>query len=123
VVHNLVEVLVRLLLDILPLALAVHLATYFLVHGGRDVTPHCLYSRVAWVSTGDVLAHLHVVAEREGLVAEGAEPLVIEGGGRELSGEGNVRLEHNCSELGEVARGGIFVGLWKLVFEEHGQSS
>ena len=77
-VHNLLEVLAGLLLGILPLVVAVHLTTYFLVQGTGDAA-HALL--VAFVSTGGVLAHLYVSAEREGLVAEGAEPLAIEGGG------------------------------------------
>ena len=51
------------------------------------------------------------MAECEGRVAEGAEPLVVEGGSEELSGGANVKLEHHHSGLGhhsglvEVERG------------------
>jgi hypothetical protein len=65
VVHNILEVLVGLLLGILPLVVAVHLTTYFLVQGTGDVFPVLL---VACVSTADVLAHLNVIAEEKGLL-------------------------------------------------------
>jgi hypothetical protein len=104
VVHKLLEVLAELLLGILPLVVAVHLATYSLVYDTRVVA---LAQLVAWVlSAGGVLAHLYVA---EPFVAEGAEPLVIVGGGEELSSGANARLEHDHSwhsELGDVYREG-----------------
>ena len=76
VVHNLLEVLAGLLLGILPLVVAVHLATYSLVYDAGAVAPALL---VVWaLSASGVLAHIYVA---EPFVGEGAEPLVIGGGG------------------------------------------
>ena len=94
------EVLAGLLLSIISLAVAVHLAAYSLVYDTGAAATALL---VAWaLSASGVLAHLYVA---EPFVAGGVEPLVIVGGGEELSSGAYAWLEHDHnwhSELGDV---------------------
>ena len=93
VVHNLLEVLAGLLLGILPLVVAVHLATYFLIYATRNAAPYYLWRNPkALLQRMQSLLLLWVVVK--------SFPVEL------LS----ARLEHNHSwhsELGKVERGGL----------------